>query len=271
MMNFTNQFPDLDPGYEEDGIWRKPASPNELAVYQELGPSSPRILRFKGVEIGELLLEYHAKGNLWEYLLSGTAPLETRIGWALEIAEGIAYLHSKSVVWADGHFGNVLVTEDLHVVLADFAFSVMNPEHFHWYTTQPPPIFNCPIGRYGPNSNRPDIFSFGVMLFGLLANRFPWTTTLATGYAEQSQAAQRLSKRVYDTLDDEELEIRFGPITRQCFDIKYESGTDILEAMRDACASWRQRGESIDAGNTSLSLAFDLKADRSTDGSRNRG
>ncbi|KAJ7664139.1 kinase-like domain-containing protein [Mycena rosella] len=240
MVSFTNQFPDLECGYEENGIWKKPVSPNELAVYKEITPS-PRILRFQGVEDDQLLLlDYHANGNLWDYLLSTTPPLHTRIGWALEIAEGIAHLYSKSVIWADGHFGNVLVTEDLHVVLADFAFSLINPEDFHWFTTQPPLIFCCPVGHHGPFPTRVDIFSFGVMLFGLLANRFPWTANLEVDYSEHVKAAQRLSEHTFDTFEDEDLNKHFGHIVPRCLNVEYKTGTDVLEAMKDACENWRR-------------------------------
>ncbi|KAJ7670957.1 hypothetical protein B0H17DRAFT_1085627, partial [Mycena rosella] len=213
MVSFTNQFPDLECGYEENGTFYHlkgltpiclpqefgknlcPQGPNKLAVYKEISPF-PRILRFQGVESDEfLLLDYHANGDLWDYLLSTTPPLYTHIGWALEIAEGIAYLHSKSVIWVDGHFRNVLVTEDLHVVLADFAFSLINPEDFHWFTTQPP---------------------------------------------SSSAASQRLSEQTFDTLEDEDLNKHFGHIVRRCLNVEYKTGTDVLEAMKDACENWRR-------------------------------
>ncbi|KAJ7677597.1 hypothetical protein B0H17DRAFT_1206879 [Mycena rosella] len=95
-------------------------------------------------------------------------PLATCINWAIEIAEEIAHLHFKSVIWVDTHFCNVLVTDDLHVVLADFAFSIMDMSGLHFFTTMAPPVFACPTGYYGLPSTYVDIFGFGVMLFALL-------------------------------------------------------------------------------------------------------
>lgn len=78
------------------------------------------------------------------------------------------------------------------------------------------------------------------MLFGLLANRFPWTVNLAAEYLEQTMASQRLSEQTFDNLEDEELNNHFGHIVRQCLNVEYKTGTDLLEAMRVACADWRR-------------------------------
>ncbi|KAF9014498.1 kinase-like protein [Hymenopellis radicata] len=172
-----DKFPDLDPGFfdPDTGTWLKPVSPRELEVYKAVTPH-PRIVAFLGLADydGYISLQYHPLGDLWTYILEKSPPLTRRIQWAVEIAEGLAHLHAKSIVWADAHLRNILVTEDLHVVLADFAFSAVNPPYFHWFTTTPPPIFACPHGYRGLKPTYPDIFGFGVILYALLMNRFPW-------------------------------------------------------------------------------------------------
>ncbi|KAJ6471186.1 kinase-like domain-containing protein, partial [Mycena vulgaris] len=114
----------------------------------------PRILAYHGFADYDdkyLELQYHPNGDLWTYLLEIQPPLATRADWALEIAEGLAHIHSKGVIWADAHFRNILVTEDLHVVLADFAYSIMDLSGFHIFTTMPP-VFACPDGYHGKPS-----------------------------------------------------------------------------------------------------------------------
>ncbi|KAJ7138109.1 kinase-like domain-containing protein [Mycena epipterygia] len=216
-------------------MWRKPESPREVDVYKVVSPH-PRILACETVPDGDgyISLEYHPNGDLWTYLVEKKPQLNTRIDWAVEIAEGIAHLHSNSVIWADAHFRNILVTHDLHVVLADFAFSVVAPAALHVFTTRPPPVFACPIGYYGRPPTHVDIFGFGVMLFALLANRFPWTSNLLPKDEEQIQALAYHGIRKFDTVDDSQLNECFGPILEKCFIPQYHTGAELLKELVDA-------------------------------------
>ncbi|KAJ7134818.1 kinase-like domain-containing protein [Mycena epipterygia] len=241
---------------EKTGTWQKPISVREKEAYKALTrdgtTSNPRILtlheiadytEYSGGGL-EIHVEYHPNGDLWGHLLEKEHPLATRIDWAVEIAEGIAYLHSNSVVWADPHFGNVLVTKDSHVVLADFGCSIVNPDRFHIFTSIPPPVFACPIGYYGGLPTRVDIFGFGVMLFALLINRLPWMTDLHPYPAQQLQeAVAKHENKEFDTLRDSELDEIFGPILTKCFESQpmYPSGTELVDELKRAREIWQSR------------------------------
>ncbi|KAE9408144.1 kinase-like protein, partial [Gymnopus androsaceus JB14] len=177
-------------------------------------------------------------GDLWTYLLNNDPPLANRINWALEIAEGLCYIHSKAVVWADAHFSNILVTRDLHVVLADFGFSLISPSPFHHQTTLPPPVFACPKLYYGGTPNRVDIFAFGIMLFALLMRRFPWTANLNPSLDEQIQVVLTHGKFKWDVIEDKTSKDYFGPIVEKCFKIGYTSGSEIFDDMKQVSAKW---------------------------------
>ncbi|KAJ7796272.1 kinase-like domain-containing protein [Mycena olivaceomarginata] len=221
--------------------WRKPFSQNEVTVYQAITPH-PRILAFQGLSRYNdyIVLQHHPEGDLWSYLIQKQSSLPTRITWALEAAEGIAHLHSSSVVWADAHLRNILVTHDLHIVLADFAYSIINPHRLHWFTTRPPPIFACPVGYYGAAPTHVNIFGFGVILFALLTNRFPWTGTLTPSDDEQTQASSSHVNGKFDTIDDVELRETFGPVLEKCFKAEYPSGKELLYAMKTASTIWSE-------------------------------
>ncbi|THU82444.1 hypothetical protein K435DRAFT_971962 [Dendrothele bispora CBS 962.96] len=134
--------------------WRKrDVRTNEVDIYELISPH-PRILPFFGIDnlTGDALFEYECNGNLWSFLIANNAnkvPLTSRLVWAIEIAQGLAHLHHKGIVWADAHFGNILLTEQHHVLLADFAVSVQNPERFHEFVTVPPAPFAWPSHYYG--------------------------------------------------------------------------------------------------------------------------
>ena len=74
---------------------------SEVAMYERLG-LHPRILRYHGRHHTPpgILLDSHQKGNLGNYLhqYNGTIPLLTRLQWAVDIAEGLAHIHSKGAV-----------------------------------------------------------------------------------------------------------------------------------------------------------------------------
>ncbi|KAJ7106395.1 kinase-like domain-containing protein [Mycena epipterygia] len=233
-------FQDLDPGYYDDvsGRWRKPVSSLEEYVYKTI--PSDRILKYFATRDGYLDLQFHPNGDLWTYLAEKEPPLATRIDWAIQIAEGLAHLHSHSIVWADAHFRNILVTEDLDIVLADFAYSVLTLDPLHWFTTRPPPIFTCPLGYHGRPPTHVDIFGFGVMLFALLMNRFPWTVDLLPKLDEQVQALSKHTWGEFDTIGVAELNKCFGSILEKCFVPTYPTATELLVDMKNAREMWLQ-------------------------------
>ncbi|KAJ7147156.1 kinase-like domain-containing protein [Mycena crocata] len=240
-------FEDNEPGsYNKDsGTWQKPqpetpANQIERKVYEAITPH-PRIVAFYGVEdYNYLSLQYHPNGDLWSYLVNKRPSLATRIDWAVEIAEGLAHLHSKNVYSVHVYF--TPLTNDLHVVLADFGYSVMNASLRHTFTTCPPPVFACPDGYYGRPPKHVDLFGFGVMLFALLVNRFPWTQNLTPGDDEQQKSYHTHAKRQFDTIDDPQLNELFGPILDRCFD--YDEGKKddtegyLLNPMKQARDKW---------------------------------
>ncbi|KAJ7247657.1 kinase-like domain-containing protein [Mycena haematopus] len=184
--------------------------------------------------------ECHPNGDLWTYLVDHKVPLSTRIEWAVQIAEGLAHLHSHSIVWADAHFRNILVTGDGSIVLCDFAFSVSNPGRWHSFTTAPPPIFIAPWGYYGRPATYVDIFGFGVMLFALLTDRFPWTADLLPNMDAQLEAVANHGSRKFDTVEDPELNAQFGSVLGKCFLAEYVTGGELLDDMKRARESWLQ-------------------------------
>ena len=94
-----------DPDSELVDLWRKNGQRGEMSVHELLGRHL-RIVAYHGHDpvSFELLLQRHPKGDL-NYKIRKFL----RLAWAVEIAHGIAYLHSKEVIWNDMHLGNVLV------------------------------------------------------------------------------------------------------------------------------------------------------------------
>jgi serine/threonine protein kinase len=144
----------------------------EDAILRILG-NHPRIVTYHGTDdsTGALILDTAPNGDVQSYLLNHSdASLCIRAKWGLQLAEGIGYLHSKHVIWADCNPSNLLLTSDLDILLCDFGGSSISG--------LPPSV--CPGAAYSlprlewlADANM-DIFSFGSVLFEILTLRSPY-------------------------------------------------------------------------------------------------
>lgn len=91
--------------------------------------SHNNVLRFIGILYKDkrlnLVTEFIAGGTLKGLLHDSNEPLpwEQRVSFAKDIAAGMAYLHSKSIIHRDLNSNNCLVREDRSVVVADFGLA----------------------------------------------------------------------------------------------------------------------------------------------------
>ncbi|CAB4472837.1 unnamed protein product [Rhizophagus irregularis] len=71
-----------------------------------------------------LVLEYANEGNLRDYLRNNFASLEWnhKIQMALDITNGLKFLHSKEIIHRDLHSKNILVNNG-KLLIADFGLS----------------------------------------------------------------------------------------------------------------------------------------------------
>ncbi|KAJ6498033.1 hypothetical protein C8R47DRAFT_1194051 [Mycena vitilis] len=155
----------------------------------------PLILRYHGWDQRGLLFDSPRRGfTLLSPQTSGIAP----------IAVGLAFIHSKGIIWVDVSLPNILLSEDNRGILCDFAGSRILPvpglKVPSWtdretqvglspMKTMPryphARAWQGPGGPYpnpepNPNEFNPndDRFGFGIVLFSLLALRFPHSANL---------------------------------------------------------------------------------------------
>ncbi|KIJ32307.1 hypothetical protein M422DRAFT_783450 [Sphaerobolus stellatus SS14] len=203
----------------------------ERMVYKLFG-RHPHILTYYGEddETGELILQHLPNGSLSSYLINHPdTPLWRRVEWAREIAKAIAYLHTQGVVWYNIHLGNVLVADDMHVVLSDFKHSLIRPSDDYNCQHLPPLQYACPRSYFGRTSRRQDIFGFGVLLFALLADRYPHCVTsgLMPSDDEIMNTYTLHDEEIFDTLPDPV----FGSVVDSCFRLRYWSGSELVEEL----------------------------------------
>uniref|UniRef100_A0A0E0LIM1 Protein kinase domain-containing protein n=1 Tax=Oryza punctata TaxID=4537 RepID=A0A0E0LIM1_ORYPU len=120
-----------------------------------------------------LVYEYLAGGNLWRALFQGELPWQRRLQVAVDVAEGLAYLHGfreGAVVHRDVKPTNVLLSESGAAKLSDFGVSRIVPEGGTHVSTEvrgtrgyvDPESFSA-----GHVSEAGDVYSFGVVLLEL--------------------------------------------------------------------------------------------------------
>ncbi|KAJ7463838.1 kinase-like domain-containing protein, partial [Mycena galericulata] len=151
-------------------------------IYSILGPH-PRIVeclneniyllpvetRYEVAKTEPLRFTTAPHGDLMRYLFTHPdVPPQLRAKWGLQIAEGIAFVHSRNIVWADCNPENLLLTADLDILLCDFGGSAFDGQR----ADVAPPMRYCdPTVPYSDNFSRGkkvDVFAFGCVFLEIL-------------------------------------------------------------------------------------------------------
>ncbi|KAM6907217.1 LIM domain kinase 1-like [Xenentodon cancila] len=156
----------------------------------------PNVLKFIGLFYKDkrihFVSEYIQGGTLRETIIKMDKdfPWNTRVGYAKDIAAGMAYLHCMNVIHRDLNSFNCLVRENQSVVVADFGLArlvteeknpsktsslerpakgtlseLRKPDRRKRYTVVGNPYWMAPEMIHGKSyDERVDIFSFGIMI-----------------------------------------------------------------------------------------------------------
>jgi eukaryotic-like serine/threonine-protein kinase len=112
---------------------------------------------------------------------SGALPLRKAIGYAQQIARGMAVAHRRGIVHRDLKPENLFVTRDGLIKILDFGLAKLSepvdPLHTAMSTTAPGVVLGT-VGYMSPEQakgqtadDRSDIFSFGAVLYEMLSGR----------------------------------------------------------------------------------------------------
>ncbi|KAF7372660.1 Protein kinase domain-containing protein [Mycena venus] len=233
----------------------------EHEVHIRIG-DHPRIIWYYGWDKKGLLFEKHNKGDMLMHLLvqrDPTPPLLTRLQWASDVTEGIAFLHSKGIVWVDVSMANVLLTESSdRALLCDLGGACILPmpqykalpEAYQQTIVTVHPMMglpnypqkhvwdgegHSPVAEISPHFDR---FGYGIMLFSLLSLCFPHSRFLVIrDFEESMKIAQLHFSHQFDTLGDVPEYAAFEAIIQKCFWAEYKSSDDLVADVKAACAA----------------------------------
>lgn len=203
----------------------------ENTVYQRLG-FHPHIVKFAGRELiakdtFSLKLE-RAEGDLRGLILKRPAPAEqTRLKMAVQIACGMAYIHSKNVFHCDFSCRNVFVFEDWLVKIGDFGGSkIDNQEPLGAEEVR----YELPLrGRKWKARDymKRELFALGCAIYEVMA----WKVPFAEMTEEQTE--KNYDNEVFPKTDG----LLGGDIIRKCWNEKFEMAEDVERALREKLVS----------------------------------
>ena len=171
-------------------------------------------------------------------------PLNLRLRWIVQLAEGIAFLHSKNIVWVDCHLDNVLLTDDLDVVLGDFAGSRIDDER---QSVLPPPCYYLPhfLEHNVVCPKIQDLFAFGTCAFILLCLRLPhrsisYSTDLSITEEDLSCINQRHEAHDFDSVSEESFP-GLAEVVQKCWRLQYLSTEEFVEQVQEVVTKLQPR------------------------------
>ncbi len=132
-----------------------------------------------------LVMEYMAKGSLYQVLHEPREKLSWSIRWriALDIGKGLAYLHSQSIIHRDLKSLNVLLDNSYCAKISDFGLAKIKLETNSITSTQhkqmnsvrwlAPELFK----RDASADVFSDIYSYGIVLWEIATRQLPFQET----------------------------------------------------------------------------------------------
>ncbi|KAI0107506.1 kinase-like domain-containing protein [Nemania sp. FL0031] len=207
----------------------------EAALYKALG-SHPCILTSMGVElmpdgaeIWALRLERAPHGDLREYIEWNDPPtIAHRIRMAIDLSETLQYIHDRGIIWGDVSARNILVFEDLHIKLCDFAGSILPgiyPDLLFSYE----PRYWVP----GPDKEAPTRGTRAMELFALgtaICEITEWAVPY--GSIEAAELQERLLNREYPHIAENN---PVRDIIHKLWHFEYGSAREVADALKTAC------------------------------------
>jgi serine/threonine protein kinase len=95
---------------------------------------------------------------------------------ALDIAQGMAFLHKKSIIHRDLKPANILLTRDHRAKIADFGMSISNYGQELTAETGTYRYMAPEVIRHESYSSNADVYSFGICLWQLITREIPFAT-----------------------------------------------------------------------------------------------
>ena len=203
----------------------------EALIYKHLG-EHPHILRCYGLEevhagVNALRLEYAPLGDVRGFIKKSKAALlsmDIRLQMAVDAAKGLGHIHKMGVQHCDMTCRNLFLFDDYHLKIGDFGGSLIEGYH-----DSVPPIteesaYELPL-RGRSFKERParkrELFALGSAIYEIMVWAAPYE-----GLADKD-IELKFAAEVFPGLEG----VPAGHIIQMCWDEKYESSDEVVEAL----------------------------------------
>lgn len=161
--------------------------------------SHPNVVRVYGiclqVPILAMVQDFLPRGSLQHIVATNTVelPWERRLSFAIGIASGMAYLHSKNILHTEVKPSNFLVGHDWQIKVADLGFSRIKSQHQTMTHSElvawtAPEVFDGEV--YTKHS---EVYSFAIILWEMVTRQVAWEGMHALRIANLVSQGQRPS------------------------------------------------------------------------------
>jgi serine/threonine protein kinase len=197
----------------------------EKRIYAILGHHK-FIANLRWVSDAGLCFEYYPLGSLRSYYRSvspDSPPLNHRVRWCHQLAEGIEYVHSKNIIHNDITAANVLLSSSLDIKICDFGFAnFVGEEQMGGTDTR-----YCRVieSHQGKSCVLDDLFSIGSLFYEILSCSPPYKDY------DSLEVLRRFGIHDFPSLDDVQPEV-YANIIRNCWTDQYQSVSELRSDLQ---------------------------------------
>uniref|UniRef100_A0A2C9K9C7 Protein kinase domain-containing protein n=1 Tax=Biomphalaria glabrata TaxID=6526 RepID=A0A2C9K9C7_BIOGL len=200
----------------------------------------PKIVKILKVVIEEpishIVLEFLSNGNLHAYLENGglqNGTLKDIVNIAVQIVDGMAFVHKQKIIHCDLRAANILVGNDNNVKIADFglARTLHNNNGNHLLKDRFPIRWTAPEGLLSDQfSLKSDVWSFGIVMYELITfGREPYTGYSNDEVKELIKKGEKLSRPTNLPLKD--IPESYYEIMYSCCDFSSQNRPSFLQVQ----------------------------------------
>lgn len=188
-----------------------------------------------------MLLEEAVGGDLQSYIDRNQSKLSdpVRRAWSLQLAEGLAYVHSKGIVHSNMSTTNVFVqqlNQTTHLVLGDFGGSSCRVLDLDGGLAPDDPFRDPLLTTF--DSPKVDVFSLGIIIYVIMTGHYPFHQGPAPQgderYSYEDRVQQRFAQGDFPNLSG----VHFGEVIAGCCcERRFETAKEVVAALQKCAAT----------------------------------
>lgn len=203
----------------------------EERILRTLG-QHPRIIRLKQKKHKDgLLIEYAPNGSVESYLrrVKHNISLDQRLKWALQTAEGLAYVHDRNVLHCDLGIGNLLLESNLNIKLSDFQGKLLQPDGTVILDggVRENTMSWMPRADQGLSNRKTDIFALGTVIYIITTGCLPFPGLISM--EDEDEVQRRFRMHEFPTLERR----LGGDVVRKRWNGAYESVSEAITDLQE--------------------------------------